>query len=347
MTENERIKRCINFKEIDRTPWHIGYTSELAKMVMKAMDIDEEEYTVLGENVLKYKKLDDFFGNHLTLIRNRAVNSMQEVRPDIWRDEWGVLWDRSIDKDIGTPVNCILEDMDLDMVKTPNPHDAERFAHFLPLIKANQNRYVLVKFSYTLFERAWSLRGMENLLMDFIQNQEFVHELFTKINDFNLALVKNFKKYPVDGIIFGDDWGWQRGLMMHPDTWRKFIRPYLEKTYKQAHRQGYDVFIHSCGDISVILDDLIEIGVNVFNPFQPEVMDISSVIEKYSERLAFYGGLSIQKTLPFGTREDVRSEVSHRLELARKFGGYIISPSHDMPPDIPLDNIHAMMKALE
>jgi uroporphyrinogen decarboxylase len=346
MTEKERVKHCIHFENVDRPPWNIGYTSELAKKVMQSMEIKEEEHYVLGVNIYRYKKLDDFFGNHLTFIRNRAVNSIQEVRPDIWRDEWGVLWDRSIDKDIGTPVNRILADMELNRLEVPDPHDERRFAHWQPLIAENQDRYFLVKFSFSLFERAWSLRGMENLLIDFVKNQGFVHDLFSKINDFNLTLLKDFKKYPIDGIIFGDDWGWQRGLLMHPDTWRAFIKPYIARMYMQAHLQGYDVFIHSCGNIAAILDDLVEIGVNVYNPFQPEVTDITALIEKYSGRLAFFGGLSIQKTLPFGTDEEVIDEVSHRLDLARRFGGYIIAPSHDMPPDIPVDNVCTMMETL-
>jgi uroporphyrinogen decarboxylase len=117
--------------------------------------------------------------------------------------------------------------------------------------------------------------------------------------------------------------------------------------YGRAHEKGYDVFIHSCGNITVILDDLIEIGVDVFNPFQPEAIDVEGIIEKYSGKLAFYGGLSIQKTLPFGKPEDVRKEVDSRLKLAGKFRGLILSPSHDMPPDIPMNNILAMLETIK
>ncbi len=346
INEKQRIKDCINFNNTDKIPWQIGYTSELGKKIMKALKIEEEVYSVLGKNIYAYNNLDNFLGNHITFIRNRAVNSVKEVQPGIWKDEWNVLWDRRIDKDIGAPVNCLLEDMNMKMLTVPDPLDEERFAHFQPLIEANQQRYIMAKFSYCLFERAWSLRGMENLMMDFIVNPGFVHDLFTMITDFNIAIIKAMDHYQVDGILFGDDWGSQRGLLMSPDTWRKFIKPYLKRMYAQAHSRGYDVFIHTCGDISLVLDDLIEIGVNVFNPFQPEVMDIEKIIQRYSHHLAFYGGLSIQKTLPFGTTEDVRKEVENRLELARTYGGYIISPSHDMPPDVPVANILTMIDAL-
>jgi uroporphyrinogen decarboxylase len=346
MTEKERVRRCIRFEAVDRAPWQFGYTSELAEQVMKEMGLGEQKCTVLGRNIFRYSRLDEFFGNHITFLRNRAVDSVLEVETGIWRDEWGVLWDRRIDRDIGSPVNCLLEDMDIDRLTVPDLNTERRFAHFFPLIRANQHRYLIVKFSYSLFERAWSLRGMERLLMDFILNPGFVHELFSRITEFNLKLITNLKEYPIDGIIFGDDWGWQRGLFIHPDMWRRFLKPYLEKLYSRARTQGYDVFIHSCGDITPVLDDLVEIGVDVFNPFQPEVMDISDIFRLYSGRLAFYGGISIQQTLPFGTPDDVKKEVKHLLELWEKYGGYILSPSHDMPKDIPLENILAMMEAI-
>jgi len=347
MNEKQRIKDCIHFKAIDRIPWQINYTTELGSRMMKALNIKIQHYSVLGKNIYTYTELDDYLGNHLAFIRNRAVNSFKEIEPGLLKDEWNVIWDRRIDKDIGTPVNCVLENMDLKKLKIPDPDDESRYAHFEPAIKVNQDRYILVKFSFSLFERAWSMRGMENLMIDFIKNPSFVHELLDAITDFNLAVFENLKRYRIDGAYFGDDWGCQRGLLISPGTWREFIKPRLKRMYDQAHRQGYDVFIHSCGNITSILDDLIEIGVNVYNPFQPEVIDIQQIINDYSKRLAFYGGLSIQDTLPFGNPADVRREVEHRLGLALKYGGYIISPSHDMPPDIPLENILSMLTILK
>ena len=347
MNEKQRIKNCIHFKNIDKMPWQINYASEIVKNIMQSLNIKEPEYIVLSKNIFKYSYLDDFFGNHIVYLRNGAVNSVVEIKPDIWRDEWAVLWDRRLDKDIGVPVNCLLENMQLKDIIIPDPDDPDRYAHFWPLIKSNPQRYLLVKFSYRLFERAWSLRGMENLMMDFIDNPSFVHELLSAITEFNLKILKNLKNFPVDGVQFGDDWGGQRGLLMGPNIWRKFIKPYLIKMYDQAHIQGYDVIIHSCGDITAVLDDLIEIGVNVFNPFQPEVMDIEDIIDRYSHRLAFYGGLIIQKTLPFGKPNEIKQEVRHRLKLAHRYNGFIISPSHDMPTGISLDNVLSMLKTIK
>ena len=345
MTEKQRIKRWIHFKDTDRIPWQINYTTQLADNLVKEFGLDMRS-TDAGA-IHRYSELDDFLGNHIAYVRNRAVNSVREVSPGKWKDEWNVLWDRSIDRDIGTPVNCPLKSGKVEDLIIPDPNDPERYAHLRPIIESNPNRYILAKFSYNLFERAWSLRGMENLLIDFACNPSFVHDLMRSICDFNIALIRKLNQYPIDGIYFGDDWGSQKAMLMSPEMWRQLIKPYLEEMYGQAHNQGYDVFIHSCGQITPILDDLIEIGLNVFNPFQPEVMDIDGLMKQYSGRLAFYGSLSIQKTLPFGTREEVIEEVQHRISLSRTFGGLIISPSHDIPPDVSIDNIVAMLQTVK
>jgi len=346
VTEKERVKRTIRFEGVDTAPWQINCTSVLSSVYMKALGLEEKSRIILGQNVYRFNELDDYFGNHLCFLRNRAVNSLTEDEPGIYRDEWGVRWDRRIDRDIGNPGPPLLDRRNLDKLSVPGPADPNRYAHFWPIIEASPNRYILAKFSYSLFERAWALRGMENLMVDMIEAPGFVDELLDVITAYNLEVIRQLEPYPIDGIYFGDDWGGQRGLLMSPAMWRRFIKPQLEKMYRAAHDQGYDVFIHSCGDISLLLEDLIEVGLNVFNPFQPEVMDVEDIMKSYAGRLAFYGGLSIQQTLPFGTPEEVKQQTAHRLRLAREYSGFIISPSHDMPPDVPLENTLAMLELL-
>ena len=123
------------------------------------------------------------------------------------------------------------------------------------------------------------MRGMQNLLMDFYDHPDFVHEFLNAIADYNIAQVNEALKYDIDAVYFGDDWGQQRGLQMGPKLWRKFILPVLKRMYGAVHAGDKYVFIHSCGDVDELFDDLIDIGLNCFNPFQPEVMDVESFCE--------------------------------------------------------------------
>jgi uroporphyrinogen decarboxylase len=133
---------------------------------------------------------------------------------------------------------------------------------------------------------------------------------------------------------------------MGPQIWREFIKPQVRRLYQVVKEMGKIVYIHSCGDIQDILPELIEMGVQVYNPFQPEVMNVSEVFDKYYRKLTFHGGLSNQNTMPLGSIEDVRTNTEKLLKMGQK-GSYIFSPSNCVTSNTPLENILVMIKTLK
>ncbi len=330
MTKREIIQMVLQGQKPPYVPWSCGFTQE-AKAKLQA------HFGAVA--------LEDALQNHLLKLGS-DIGFFTDLGHDHVQDVFGVVWDRSIDKDIGNVEGCVLPEPTLKQYTFPDPLDRRFFADIPDRIAKYGDRFRVFQIGFSLYERAWTLRGMQNLLMDFYDHPEFVHELLNTIADYNIAQVKAALKYDIDAVYFGDDWGQQRGLQMGPRLWHKFIQPVLKRMYAAVHDGGKYVFIHSCGDVDEVFDDLIGLGLNCFNPFQPEVMDVAALMQQYRGRLVFHGGLSTQKTLPYGTVEDVRAETRRLLEMGRA-GGYLFAPAHDVEGDVSLENILAFIELIQ
>ena len=299
MTRRERVLKSLDFAKPDMVPWHIGMTIPLKEKVAAYLGTDD---------------VDETLGNHFLGLASEPPDAWQETKAGFLRDEFGVVWDRTVDQDIGTPTGCIFPEPRLEGYKWPDPLDPAKYAAWNAAIAANNSeRFIVADLGFSLFERAWTMRGMENLLMDMILNEDFVEDLLDTICDWNVEVLKHMMTYPVDGVLIGDDWGQQRALIMGRDLWRKFILPRITRMYKVVRDAGRKVFIHSCGKVDELFDDLVEAGLQCFNPFQPEVMDTFALAKRYKGRLAFFGGISTQKLLPYGKPADIRREVTRIL----------------------------------
>ena len=329
MTKRDVIRQVLDGQRPPYVPWSFGFTVEAAAKLRGHFGVQE---------------LDDVLGNHL-LNLGAEIGFMTDIGDDRVRDHFGVVWDRSIDKDIGNVEGSLLPEPTLRGYAFPDPVEDRYYADIPDRIARHGDRFRVYQVGFSLYERAWTLRGMQNLLMDFYDHPRFVHELLNTIADWTVAQIDRALTYDIDAVYFGDDWGQQRGLQMGPGVWREFIRPALKRMYGHVRQRGRYVMIHSCGDVDELFDDLIEIGLNCFNPFQPEVMDVPALLPRYRGRLAFHGGLSTQRTLPYGTPDDVRRETRRLIELGRE-GGYILAPAHDVEGDVPLENMLAMIEVV-
>jgi len=330
MTKREVVRRAIAWQPVPYVPWSVGFTVEAREKLVEHYGTDH---------------LEPILHNHF-LNLGAEVGFFEDLGNDRVRDAFGVVWDRSIDKDIGNVANCMLPEPTLRDYEFPDPVDPRYFADIAEKLDRHADCFRRFSVGFSLYERAWTLRGMPNLMMDFIEHPAFVDELFNAIVDYNIAQVRKALEYDIDCVHFGDDWGQQHGLQMGPRTWRRFIKPVLERMYGVVRDAGKTVSIHSCGDVDEVFDDLIEIGVRLFNPFQPEVMDVDALVAQYRGRLAFHGGMSTQRTLPYGSVQDVIDETDHLLGLGAD-GGYLFSPAHAVEGDVPVENMVAFIDTVQ
>ena len=177
-------------------------------------------------------------------------------------------------------------------------------------------------------------------------NLDFTSAMLDKLMTFSLGIVREAARRGADGIFFYDDYAQQSGLLFSPDMFRQYFAQRLEKIFAAARHAGLDVFFHSCGKVALILEDIRSAGAQVFNPLQPEVMDVRQVADRFAGRLAFYGGISTQKTMPFGKPADIHQEVKMMISLFKKQGGYILAPAHAIQIDVPIENALALISAV-
>ena len=308
-------------------PWQFAFTAGAREKLVTRYGTDDLEAAV---------------GNHMLMLK-RSTGSFTDIGGGFVRDVFGVVWDRTLDADIGFPANVVLPEPTLDGLELPDPLDPRFYRGWDVLAAGRGDRFAVFSASFSLYERAWSLRGIENLMLDFYDHPRFVHDLLDALADFNIAQVREALRHGIDAVYYGDDWGQQRGLLMGRPLWDEFIRPPVARMYAAAHDAGKFVMNHSCGDVDELFDDLIALGLDCTNPFQPEVMDVDELLPRYRGRLAFLGGLSTQKTLPYGSADDVRQESRHLLDLGSE-GGYVFAPAHAVQRDVPLENMLAFIE---
>ncbi len=201
----------------------------------------------------------------------------------------------------------------------------------------------------TIFEKAWRIRGMENLMVDMAFNPEVVDCLVEQISARTGFFAAQYAALGVDIVQLGDDVGTQHGMMLSPTDWRRFFKPAMARVVAGIKNSNPKtlVFYHSDGNISEVIADLLEIGIDILNPVQAECMDIAALKRDYGQHLSFWGGMGVQTTLPFGSPSDVRTAVRQLLIDTAAGGGLVVAPGHVLEHDVPWENIEAFVTAVQ
>ncbi len=332
MSKNECVKNAINHKKTEYVP----HSVELTKVL---------ESKIAAELKLEKGSFFSWAGNH---IEKCGFEKGEHIKPGFIKDEYGVVWDRSgPDKDIGIIDNIIFKDPDISTYSFPKINKQEIEDRCESFLKEQRDTFKFSKIGTTLFERAWSLRGFENLFMDFLLEEKFAHELLEKITDRNIQILEIALKYEFDGVYFGDDYGQQNSLMMSPQIWRKFLKPQLKRMFDLIKSKGSFICLHSCGDIGSILSDLTDIGLDIYQTVQPEIYDLQKLKKEYGQDLSFYGAISTQRDLPNKKPKEIRQIIKRTMEVLGEGGGYIAAPTHRVTADVPIENVVAMIEAFK
>jgi len=228
---------------------------------------------------------------------------------------------------------------ELDLPDLPDDFDLAEF----------KRGCVVMLWAYpNIFSKAWSLRGMDKMMMDLSLNPAIVEAIVARIEEFHLGCMEAiFRKYPglIDLVRSSDDWGSQAGLLISPQMAERFFLPTVRRYFDLARRHGALAYQHSCGAVFELIPSLIDAGLSVLNPIQTSAdgMDPARLKAEFGRDLCFHGGIDTQQTLVTGSPDDVRAEVRSRIDTLGP-NGYILAASHVMQPDIPPANIVAMFE---
>ncbi|MDD3278451.1 MAG: uroporphyrinogen decarboxylase family protein [Lachnospiraceae bacterium] len=222
----------------------------------------------------------------------------------------------------------------------PNPE----YKGLIPEKKPSGERYTIARWWYGFFERHWSLRGMENALMDFYLYPDEIHHLYQKLADFYMRIMERAcTEMKIDGFFISDDLGTQKSPFFSQDIFREFFKPYYKQIIVKAHELGAHFWLHTCGNIELFLPEFIEIGLDVIHPIQKYTMEEKQIAEKYGDQICILAGFDVQQTIPFGTPEEVRKEVRYLLDAyQRDDGRLMLTMGNGSTEDWKLESLQAL-----
>ena len=355
MRPRERVEMALNHEVPDRCPMQISFTPEFADRLRRDMELlGRANHNPHGGG--NTYELERALGEDMLLTSVGWANSYyMEDKPYV--DEWGIGW---AVQPYETPFGIghyteivshpLAHDDAIGPYQAPDPNRPELYTDAEQALRDFQSQYWIVGVTVTtIFETAWALRGLEQMLIDMVLDPDLTEHLLDIPYHYHLAAAKKLVSMGVDMIWTGDDVGSQHQMLISPRMWRRYLKPRMAQFIAELKgiNPNVKVAYHSDGDVSRIIPELIEIGLDVLNPIQPASMDPAEVKKEYGGQLSFWGTIDEQHTLPFGSTVDVASEVVDRLKTVGQGGGLILAPTHHVQLDTPMDNFWAMVNTIQ
>lgn len=361
MKPRERVQMALQREKPDRCPMQISFTPEFAQRLRA--DLHQTGTAVHNPHgggntyALETALGEDLLLTSVGWANSYYANDTYANGADRYTDEWGIGWRNApYETRFGTGFytdiigHPLADNRAIDTYRPPDPMRPELYTEAERLISRHKDEYWIVGVTVTtIFETAWALRGLEQMLVDFNEDPDLANAILEIPYRYHLAAARRLVEMGVDMIWTGDDVGTQRGMLISPRTWRRFFKPRMAEMFStlKAINPQLKIAYHSDGNLESVIPDLIEIGLDVLNPIQPACLDPAALKKRYGDRLCFWGTIDEQHTLPFGTPESVRREVENRLETVGYDGGLILSPTHHVQLDTPVENFWAMVHAIK
>ncbi|MCD6508360.1 hypothetical protein J7M22_17295 [Candidatus Poribacteria bacterium] len=264
-----------------------------------------------------------------------------------YQDEWGIVW--RVEGETGIPYRVdgpIKSERDLDRYTPPDPDADYRLKTLEEAVRRFKGEKAIVFLGHDAFEFSHYLRGMENLLMDYVFNPEFAHRLAEIVIGYKKRVMERAIEVGADIVLTGDDYAYRKGPIMSPDHFRQFVLPYLKEMVDLAKSKGVPFIKHTDGNIWPIMDMIIETGINGIDPLEPIAgMDIGEVKRRYGDRVAVVGNVDCGELLSRGSPGEVVEAVKETIAKASPGGGHILASSNSIHPAVKPENYRAMVEA--
>ena len=358
MTSRERVTATLEGKPVDRVASDFRAETEVFEKLQNHLGLE----TV--EDVLLWTKSD--FRDMCFLFNDGGYGGYssfgwkdKEIRKGIYEDLWGVRR-RAVQFGEGSYLDIERSPLKgksgIDALRKysfPDPAGIYDFSSLRERIREVNKRedYFILMEGESLFDRCWAMRGIEDFMVDLLNDDEAARYIiegnYRFFHDYTKMILESAGG-GVDAIGMYDDFGNQRGMMISPELYRKYFKEYQRRYIEMVKRYGAYVFYHSCGGITGIIEDLIEIGVDILDPLQLNAMGLSSgdLADLCGGRVTFHGGIDLQDLMTNGTPDQVNHAIDNLKHTLGRFGKYILSCSHLIQVDVPVRNIEMLVRCV-